>query len=63
MSARIFASAIETVGRTPLVELSRVGHGLGARLLGKLESHNPCGSVKDRIGVAMVLDAERDGRL
>src|SRR5262249_15581608 len=42
---------------------SRVGRGLGGRLVAKLESHNPCGSVKDRIGVAMVLDAERSGRL
>jgi cysteine synthase len=62
MSA-IFPSAVETVGRTPLVSLARVGRGLGARLAGKLESHNPCGSVKDRIGVAMVEDAERTGRL
>jgi len=59
----ILSSAVETVGRTPLVELPHVGNGLGARLVGKLEAHNPCGSVKDRIGVAMVLDAERTGRL
>jgi cysteine synthase len=62
MSA-IFPSAVETVGRTPLVSLARVGRGLAGRLAGKLESHNPCGSVKDRIGVAMVDDAERAGRL
>jgi cysteine synthase len=62
MSA-IFPSAVETVGRTPLVSLARVGRGLAGRLAGKLESHNPCGSVKDRIGVAMVDDAERTGRL
>jgi len=61
--SRIFPSAIETVGRTPLVALERVGRGLPGRLVGKLESHNPCGSVKDRIGVAMVDDAERAGRL
>jgi cysteine synthase A len=61
--SRIFPSSIETVGRTPLVALARVGRGLPGRLAGKLESHNPCGSVKDRIGVAMVVDAERSGRL
>jgi cysteine synthase A len=59
----IFPSVIDTMGATPLVELSRVGRGSGARLVGKLESRNPCGSVKDRVGVAMVLDAERSGRL
>jgi cysteine synthase A len=61
--SRIFSSAVETVGRTPLVALTRVSRGLPARLVGKLESHNPAGSVKDRIGVAMVEEAERSGRL
>jgi cysteine synthase A len=61
--SRIFATAVETVGKTPLVSLARVGRGLPGRLVGKLESHNPCGSVKDRIGVAMVDEAERAGRL
>jgi cysteine synthase len=61
--SRIFSSAVETVGKTPLVALGRVGRGLPGRLVGKLESHNPCGSVKDRIGVAMVDDAEQAGRL
>jgi cysteine synthase A len=61
--SRIYPSAVETVGKTPLVALGRVGRGLPGRLVGKLESHNPCGSVKDRIGVAMVDDAERAGRL
>jgi cysteine synthase A len=61
--SRIFPSAVETVGKTPLVALGRVGRGLPGRLVGKLESHNPCGSVKDRIGVAMVDEAERVGRL
>ncbi len=51
------------VGRTPLVQLNRVGAGLPGRLVAKLESFNPCGSVKDRIGVAMVEAAERDGRI
>jgi cysteine synthase A len=61
--SRIYASVVETMGRTPLCAFSRLGKGLGGRLLGKLESRNPCGSVKDRIGVAMVEDAERAGRL
>src|SRR4051812_35543067 len=61
--SRIFPSAVETVGKTPLVALGRVGRGMPGRLAGKLESHNPCGSVKDRIGVAMVDEAERTGRL
>jgi cysteine synthase A len=61
--SRIFPSAVETVGRTPLMALSRVGKGLGARLLGKLESNNPCGSVKDRIGTAMIEAAEQAGQL
>ena len=64
---RIHASITETVGRTPLVELSRVAAAcrpaITARLLGKIESRNPCGSVKDRIGIAMVEDAERRGLL
>jgi cysteine synthase len=60
---RIFPTVVDTVGDTPLVELARVGRGLPARLCGKLEARNPCGSVKDRIGVAMVLEAERQGRL
>jgi cysteine synthase A len=52
-----------TVGKTPMVELRRIGAGLPARLAVKLESKNPCGSVKDRIGVAMIEDAERRGAL
>lgn len=51
------------IGRTPLVELSRFGADLGARLVAKLESANPGGSVKDRIALAMVEAAERDGTL
>ena len=63
--SRIHASITDTVGRTPLIELSRVAAAErlapGVRLLGKMESRNPCGSVKDRIGIAMVEDAERRG--
>jgi cysteine synthase A len=59
----IFRDIAATVGRTPMVELRRVGAGLPARIAAKLESRNPCGSVKDRIGVAMIEDKERRGEL
>lgn len=59
----LFGSIGASVGRTPLVELARLGKGLGVRILGKLESRNPTGSVKDRIAVAMLEDAERRGKL
>ncbi|HEX4405984.1 MAG TPA: cysteine synthase family protein, partial [Polyangia bacterium] len=52
-----------TIGRTPLVELARIGAGTGVRLLAKLESRNPGGSVKDRIAAAMIAEAERAGTL
>lgn len=56
-------SITELIGRTPLVRLSRIADGAGAQVLGKLESFNPAGSVKDRIGLAMVEAAEAEGRL
>ena len=56
-------SITELVGRTPMVRLNRIGDGAGARILGKLESMNPAGSVKDRIGLAMIEAAEADGLL
>jgi cysteine synthase A len=62
-TAVIFPDLAATVGRTPLVELARVARGLPGRVLGKLEMRNPCGSVKDRVGVALVADAERRGLL
>jgi cysteine synthase len=52
-----------TVGRTPLVRLRRLGRGLPAEIVGKVESRNPGGSVKDRIGLAMIADAEAKGTL
>ncbi|RMH40998.1 MAG: cysteine synthase A [Deltaproteobacteria bacterium] len=58
-----YDSVVDTVGRTPLVKLRRVSDDVGATILGKLESRNPCASVKDRIGVAMIRDAERRGLL
>jgi cysteine synthase A len=56
-------SITELIGRTPLVRLGRVTEGAGAEVLGKLESFNPAGSVKDRIGLAMIEAAEAEGRL
>jgi cysteine synthase A len=56
---RIFKNIVETVGRTPLVRLNKVTAGLDATILLKCEFFNPLGSVKDRIGMAMIEDAER----
>ena len=56
----IFPTVTESVGRTPLFEIKRLNTS-GARIFVKVESRNPCGSVKDRVGVALVEDAERRG--
>jgi cysteine synthase A len=58
---KIFRNLAETIGRTPLVQLNRITDGSRARVLVKLESFNPAGSVKDRIGVSMIEEAERQG--
>ncbi|HEY4792085.1 MAG TPA: pyridoxal-phosphate dependent enzyme, partial [Actinomycetes bacterium] len=59
----VYDSVLDVVGGTPLVRLSRLGRGLAPTLLGKVEYLNPGGSVKDRIGLAMVERAERSGEL
>jgi len=61
--AQIFEDNSRSIGHTPLVHLARLGHGLGARVLGKVEGRNPAYSVKCRIGTAMIDDAERRGVL
>jgi cysteine synthase A len=60
---RIVDSVLELVGATPLVRLSRIVPAGSGDVLGKLEARNPAGSVKDRIALAMVEAAEREGRL
>ncbi|MGE3174477.1 MAG: cystathionine beta-synthase [Planctomycetota bacterium] len=59
----IHDSILSTVGGTPVVRLSRIGRDCPAELYGKCEFMNPGGSVKDRIGVRMLLDAEKAGRI
>jgi cystathionine beta-synthase len=54
---------LETVGNTPLVQLNRVKTGVRASVLAKVEFFNPGGSIKDRIGLSIIEDAEREGRL
>jgi cystathionine beta-synthase len=61
--ADILDSILDATGGTPMVRLARIGRELPCELLGKCEFMNPGGSVKDRIGVRMLLDAERTGRI
>ncbi len=59
----VYSNVLELIGRTPIVRLDRVARDVPGELLAKLEFLNPGGSVKDRIGIAMIEAAERDGRL
>ncbi len=61
--SRIYTSADQLIGHTPLLELTHIEKGLGATILAKLEYFNPAGSVKDRIAKAMLDDAEKSGKL
>jgi cysteine synthase A len=61
--AKIADNLTDLIGRTPLLKLNRVSKGLGAQVVVKLESFNPGGSVKDRIGFSMIKDAEERGLL
>jgi cysteine synthase A len=60
---RIANNVLELIGNTPLVRPSRVTEGLGADVVFKLESRNPAASVKDRIGISMIEEAEREGKI
>ena len=61
--AKIAKDITELIGKTPLVRLSRLGSGIPAEIVAKLEFFNPGGSLKDRIGLSMIAEAERQGRL
>jgi len=61
--SKIYNNITETIGKTPLVRLTKLTKGIDAQIIGKLESFNPCGSVKDRIGYSMIKDAEEKGIL
>jgi len=61
--ARIYDDATQLVGNTPLVRINKLTEGVGATIVGKLEFYNPAGSVKDRIGVAIIDAAEASGEL
>ena len=61
--SKIFSSADQLIGHTPLLELTHIEEGLGAKIVAKLEYFNPAGSVKDRVAKAMLDDAEHSGNL
>lgn len=61
--SKIYTSADQLIGHTPLLELTHIEAGLGAKILAKLEYFNPAGSVKDRVAKAMLDDAEKSGKL
>ena len=60
---RVFADITKTVGKTPLVRINHLAEGFSGQILAKLEFFNPLSSVKDRIGIAMIEEAERQGKL
>ena len=63
MPRREYPTALELVGHTPIIRLEKLSREVPGELLAKLEYLNPGGSVKDRIGLAMIEAAERDGKI
>ena len=61
--AQIYDDILQTIGRTPLVRLNKIGRELPGKIVLKLEFFNPCASVKDRIGVSMIEALEKQGRI
>ncbi len=59
----LYNDILETIGRTPVVKMHKLSEDAGANVFGKLEMFNPAGSVKDRIGLAMIQEAEKKGEL
>src|SRR6202521_5404531 len=59
----IYSDITKTIGRTPLVRLNKLTAGLPGTVLAKMEGFNPCHSVKDRIGVSMIDEAEKAGKI
>ena len=59
----IYQGIDELVGKTPLVRIHHVTKGIGAEVLVKLERNNPAGSIKDRVALQMILDAEEEGKI
>ena len=59
----IYANILDTIGRTPVVKINNLGHDLDCEIYAKCEFFNPGGSVKDRIGYEMVINAEREGKI